>query len=149
MECYSEKVVSYFYFYTITNPDKKVFIDDVYVPINLKTVDNVEITADQLILRARHINVISGVAGHGKSTMLRYLMKNIILFNESDGIPILFELKYFRNGNLEQQLCEWLNDNGLNVNLSFIKQLLMDGRLIIFFDAFDELASDLMDSCVS
>ncbi|MFA0484515.1 MULTISPECIES: NACHT domain-containing NTPase [unclassified Vibrio] len=149
MECYSEKVVSYFYFYTITNPDKKVFIDEVYVPINMKTSDNIEVSAEKLFIKSRHINVISGVAGHGKSTMLRYLMKKIVLEKESHEIPIFFELKYFRDGGLEQQLCDWLNNNGLSVNVSFLEKLLTDGNLILFFDAFDELPSYLMDTCVS
>lgn len=149
MESYLEKVVSYFHFYTIMNPEKKVYIDDVYVPLKLRTPDNFEFTTDKLLFKSRNINVISGIAGHGKSTMLRHLMRNIILSDESDEVPIFFELKYFKEEDIENQICEWLNNNGLNVKLSFIRKLLRQGKLVLFFDAFDELPSELMDICVS
>ena len=145
---YSEKVMQYFYLNTISKPDELVFIDDVYVPIDLSTQGNYTFGTEKLLFKTKNINVISGVAGHGKSTMLRHLMKNVIMSDESDEVPIIFELKYFEEKCLEEQLCQWMINNGLNIKQSFIQKMLRQGKLIVFLDDFDELPSSLMDFCV-
>ncbi|WMB74092.1 NACHT domain-containing protein [Shewanella oncorhynchi] len=144
---YQSKIIGYLYFFTINNPDQKTYIDDIYVPINIETAQGNKFKVESLLSRGRGFSAVSGVAGHGKSTFLRHLMRTLIVDELSEQIPIFFELKYFKDDRIEIQLCEWLNQCGLQVDISFVTKLLREGRFTVLLDAFDELPSDLMDIC--
>ena len=144
---YQEKIVGYLYFFTINNPDEKTYIDDIYVPLNVEIGHGDRFKVETLLNKSRGFTVVSGVAGHGKSTFLRHLMKLLIVDDSTKQLPIFLELKYFYDEKIEVQICKWLNQCGLNVGINFVEKLLLDGRFTVFLDAFDELNSDLMDIC--
>lgn len=70
---YHDKIVEYLYFFTINNPDQKTYINDIYVPLNIEAGKGYKFKVESLLNKGSGFSVVSGVAGHGKSTFLRSL----------------------------------------------------------------------------
>lgn len=124
---------------TLESPDKVFNIDDIYVPIDLnesgrstrlEVDDNTSLDTNKAIL-------IKGLAGQGKSTLLRKLLSNHAKsFNR---LPIFYELKNYSGGLLITEISTSLANQGINLGVETLRQIIKDSNVKVYLDAFDEV----------
>ncbi|WP_372447145.1 NACHT domain-containing protein [Vibrio metschnikovii] len=85
------------------------------------------------------VNIV-GIAGQGKSTVLRKLFVNS--FNKSNKFPFFIELRKLRQLTIFDYLRQHLEDIGVRVKSEVIDGFLSSGRVVIYLDGFDELKSE-------
>ncbi len=101
---------------TIASQDNSVFVDDVYVPISiLKAGHSIpfEITEKTALDDSRAL-LIKGLAGQGKSTILRKLLSNNAKLYER--LPIFYELKNYKGGSIEKAFSDSLVGMGVKIS---------------------------------
>ncbi|SET80793.1 NACHT domain-containing protein [Salinibacillus kushneri] len=139
-------VKKYSYIKTILYKDSPVFLYDFYVHTNLKykneilKVENI----DELLDENRFL-VITGTAGAGKSTLMKFLFLNTIKTKYS--IPLFIELRNFNNSDLsfEDSIYNILKTSGFDLEKKFFLEALKSGKFTFFFDGFDELDYHVKD----
>ncbi|OQO71163.1 hypothetical protein BH747_04000 [Enterococcus villorum] len=102
----------------------------------------------QLINKKKYI-WITGYGGQGKSTLLRYLMLQI-LSNDKNGkqkIPVYIELRKFNSEkyerrNLSKFIYSEMNTLGFELDYESFEFMLKKGRFLFLLDAYDEIISD-------
>lgn len=123
---------------TLAFQDRSVFIDDIFVPLNLKGVNTLSVTVTDttnLDFEGRAV-IIKGLAGMGKSTILRKLLANNARSRER--LPIFYELKNYRGGALEDALSKNLINAGVQISKEQLEAILGDSNVKLYLDAFDE-----------
>jgi len=124
---------------TLISPDKTFNVDDIYVPIDLNesgrktrlevgkftSLDN-----DKAIL-------IKGLAGQGKSTLLRKLLSNHA--KSFTRLPIFYELKNYSGGLLITEISTSLANQGIKLGVETLRKILKDSNVKVYLDAFDEV----------
>lgn len=136
---YYEKLL---YIRTLASQERKLFIDEIYVPLTINeegglTFDVLDSTLLDVGNRAK---VIKGVAGQGKSTILKKLLINNV--RKTEKLPIFYELKNYRGGSLEQAIAESLENYGVGLTAPAISKILEDSTVKLYLDAFDEVQPD-------
>ena len=120
--------------------DRPLPLSEIYVPVSLAGPDthypSVGIT--ELTLTSQP-SFITGLAGTGKSLLMRYLALDAIA--NSEYTPVFIELR--RLSDSECSLQEFLHQTTLELGLRFEEDifysLLSSGRLLLLFDGFDEI----------
>jgi len=130
-------------------PDSDLTLKDVYVEsmINLPEDDNAQQKLEKYLLSwvnepgQRHLSLL-GEYGQGKSTGTLIFTYNLIYnhANQTNRIPILIELRGKSPKSLEplELLGAW--GSLYRIEAQSLMKLLIDGRLIIIFEGFDEMA---------
>lgn len=135
---------------TLASGDKTSNVDDIYVPLRiLKSGSNMPFDVQDtttLDITNRAI-LIKGLAGQGKSTLLRKLLSNNS--KKFTRMPVFFELKNYRGGSLEDAISKSLIENGLKLNALAVKDILSDSNVKLYLDAFDEVAPIYRDELIS
>jgi hypothetical protein len=123
---------------TLASQEQSVFIDDIYIPLNLKGVNTLSmaVTDDTNLDFEGRAVVIKGLAGMGKSTILRKLLANNARSRER--LPIFYELKNYRGGSIENALSKSLNNVGVQISNTQLEAILGDSNVKLYLDAFDE-----------
>jgi len=127
---------------TIAFKKKKVFLNDVYIPLNLYCPETnkeikIETFDEQLFDEADKI-LITDTAGMGKSTLAKKLLVSCI--EQNNGVPILIELRRLsRNKGIVDEIIEQLNPINETIDKQFILDLLKRGDFVFFLDGFDEI----------
>ncbi len=126
------------YVNTLASPESSVYIDEIYVPLTLRGVSTVSLDiGDQSLLDVDGRAVlIKGLAGMGKSTILRKLYANNALSLER--LPLFYELKHYRGGPIENSLSKNLNNSGIKIRAEQLERVLDDSNVKLYLDAFDE-----------
>ncbi|MEM9314392.1 MAG: hypothetical protein AAGA95_07175, partial [Pseudomonadota bacterium] len=147
-EHYEEYCKRHLFVKTLSSPDRDVAIDDIYVPLWLQSecMPSVEITSETSLDMSRSV-LIKGYAGAGKSTILRKLISNTL--RKGVRLPIFYELKNYKGGELCCALSESLKIYGLRLDPPAITTLLRDSNVTLFLDAFDECDPELRNELVS
>jgi hypothetical protein len=116
--------------------DLKQFYCDSYLMIDKKRV-LIHTIGD---LRDKRRVLISGIAGQGKSILLRYLCSSALLAGTI--IPVFIELRRVLNGeSLNEHIKQFLTQIGIpEVGDEVLPLLLGSGKLILFLDGFDEVS---------
>lgn len=86
--------------------------------------------------------VILGNPGFGKSTLIKYMMCKIVENNKVEKIPITIEIKKMTTQNLtiEEYIKNTLNEEyNLKIEMSQLEKLILQNKVIIFFDGLDEI----------
>lgn len=124
---------------TLASQEKAVFIGDIYVPLTLKGINTLSITVDDSSLLDTDCRavLIKGYAGMGKSTILRKLLANCAL--KKDRLPLFYELKNYKGGDLEEALSKSFRNAGINFFEIDICTILQDSNVKLFLDAYDEV----------
>ncbi len=82
--------------------------------------------------------VIRGIAGQGKSILLRHMC--IREFEAGRRLPVFIELRRIQKGeSLLDHISRYLDILGIPVDLDLFKVLSRSGKLVFFLDAFDEI----------
>jgi hypothetical protein len=124
---------------TLFSPDKAVFIDDIYVPLTLKGINTGSVTvSDATILDLPQSAIlIKGLAGQGKSTILRKLLANNLRTKKS--FAIFYELKNYKGGDIEDALESNFKISGVDIDKISIEKILSESTTRLYLDAFDEI----------
>lgn len=115
--------------------DLKEFYCDSHLLINKQRVllKSIEDIGD------RRRVLIYGIAGQGKSILLRYLCSEALFSGKS--LPIFIELRRILKGeSLLEHIQQFFEVIGLpDLELELVKKLLNSGKVILFLDGFDEV----------
>lgn len=127
---------------TIWQVDKAVDLDDFYCDSH--------IIIDAKRKRIRRYSdfgieeniVIQGIAGQGKSMLLRYLCSNEL--EAGDFLPIFIELrKISKESDLLSRIFISFEALGMEMSESLFQAIVNSGKVILLLDAFDEISDDL------
>jgi hypothetical protein len=126
---------------TIWQVDKAVDLKEFYCDSHViigdtrKTVQQVSDLSDQNVL-------IEGIAGQGKSILLRYLCS--VELAKGECIPVFVELRRVTlHDRLNDRIYAAFNALGLSVDDELFKALAESGKILLLLDAFDEVSDDL------
>lgn len=125
---------------TLYSSQHDVFIDDVYVPLYMSPINDLESKYEISNLKyySGGITNIIGKAGQGKSTFLRKILINEL--KEGGAIPVFFELKYLNSdSDLLSQISSWFYRHNLKVSPKGLARLLKHGAIKVYLDGFDEI----------
>lgn len=124
---------------TLVSQDKYFHVDEIYIPIDIMqsgTQSRLQISNLTALDNDRAI-LIKGLAGQGKSTLLRKLLSNNAKrFNR---LPVFYELKNYNGGTLELAISKSLNHFGIKISEYALRKLVSDSNVKIYLDAFDEV----------
>lgn len=134
---------------TIWQIDRSVDLLDFYYPAKvLVTQSTPPIAVDHIsdLPRSRAI-LIEGKIGQGKSVFLRYLCSRQT--TDRGHIPLFIELRKVRpEASLPALVAAAFKGLGLCADEEMLSYLLSSGRVMLFLDAFDEVADNLQASTV-
>ncbi len=86
--------------------------------------------------------LIQGIAGQGKSILLRYLCS--VELARGEYIPIFLELRRVSHSeSLKKRIFTAFEGLGLTVDNEIFEALAISGKLVLLMDAFDEVPDDL------
>ena len=126
---------------TLASGDRSLNIDDIYVPLRLLRAGfstSIEVLDTTTLDNENRAVLIKGLAGQGKSTLLKKLLSN----NSKNfaRLPIFYELKNYRGGSLEKAISNTLISYGLRLGEGAIEEILTNSSVKLYLDAFDEVA---------
>ncbi|MEZ2685162.1 NACHT domain-containing NTPase [Proteus vulgaris] len=129
---------------TLHQREHDILLDDIYFPLTIKNVtnnDEVIIDGDCIIPNPRILNIV-GIAGQGKSTILRKLFQNEIKLNNR--IPFFLELRRIEQGTILDFFKLTLESLGIDINRphNHVELLLQSGKIILMLDGFDEVKAN-------
>lgn len=129
---------------TLHQREHDVLLDEIYYPLTIKNAannDEFTVDGDCIISHSRILNIV-GIAGQGKSTILRKLFLNEIKTNNR--IPFFLELRRVEKGTLLEFLKSTLESLGINIHRSenHVEFLLQSGKIILMLDGFDEVKAN-------
>ena len=129
---------------TLHQREHDILLDDIYYPltiINSANSDEFTVNDECIITHSRILNII-GIAGQGKSTILRKLFQNEIRLNSR--IPFFLELRRIEKGTILEYFKLTLESLGVDINRSsnHVELLLQSGKIILMLDGFDEVKAN-------
>lgn len=138
----------YLSFRTLLSRDVDVYIDEIYHPLRIKPLGNINEPVsliDNLSFDFPKIACIVGKAGQGKTTILRKLFLNHIS-NESQQFPLIITLRRvdWQDSDLSPSrlVKNEFNELGITISEEACSFLLQMNRLKIFFDGYDEVETE-------
>lgn len=132
----------YNYIKTILHPEP-IYLYDIYQPLCISyndkryKTDSIKYLFDEI----SNFITILGDAGSGKSTLTKYLFLNAI--EENVGKPVLIELRNIGNEKLDfrEYIINKIQRKGLSHSKNLTEWLLKHGKIVFFFDGYDEVSS--------
>ena len=142
-EYINSSIEKYKYTKTILYKYEPVLIEDFYVDLDLE-LDN-KIIKTRSVKNLIEINnglIITGIAGSGKSTLMKYLFLNSI--KNEIGIPIFIEIRNIKK-DIFSDLFEILKKSNFPQDVDLFKKILKNGKFIILLDGIDEVSPEIKD----
>lgn len=129
---------------TLHQREHDILLDDIYFPLTIVNVSNKDefiVDNECIITHSRILNII-GIAGQGKSTILRKLFQNEIRLNNR--IPFFIELRRIEKGTLIEYFKSTLESLGVDINRTnnHVELLLQSGKIVLMLDGFDEVKAN-------
>lgn len=126
---------------TIWQIDKTVNLNEFYHPSKI-IIDEKHITVETISTFPEESKVvIEGIAGQGKSILLRYLSGKELKFG--DRIPLFIELRKITPKNsITGLIVKAISDLEIKVDTSNLDLIYSSRKFILLLDAFDEIPSD-------
>lgn len=140
---YHDKIISRILtFKTLNGDGKDVKLNEIYYPLGItRNSDLANITINNgVILKFDGCICITGSAGQGKTTIMRKLFVEELIFGER--FPFFLTLRdvdFDKKKSCVELLLEHLNDCGIDCINEEVTELVSSGKIIIFFDGFDEI----------
>ena len=136
-------IEKYKYTKTILYKDKPVLIEDFYVDLDLELNNKIIDTRSiKNLIEISNSLIITGIAGTGKSTLMKYLFLDSI--KNEIGIPIFIEIRNVKN-DIFSDLFEILKKSNFPQDLDLFKKIFKSGKFIIFLDGIDEASPEIRD----
>jgi hypothetical protein len=142
-EVYVEKYVNRFMkMRTLHSAESDVYLDAIYSPLKLEAQSNgtVFTVDDGFTLDNRQVINIIGIAGQGKSTILRKLFLEELL--KAKRFPFMIELRRVENATIINHLKQQLKDIGLKFGDDDVEILLQSKKVVLMLDGYDEIPSN-------
>ncbi|MCG7852713.1 MAG: NACHT domain-containing protein, partial [Methanosarcinaceae archaeon] len=123
---------------TLWQVDKAVDLNQFYCDSHvILDKERVKIKSIKDLLPRKQI-IISGIAGQGKSILLRYLCGNTL--RQGEYLPVFIELRRILSPDtLELHMILYFKTMGLSLDEKLLRLLLASGKIIILLDGFDEI----------
>lgn len=126
---------------TLHQREHDILLDDIYYPLKLNTAshkDEVVVGDGCTLSHLRIINIV-GIAGQGKSTILRKLFEEEI--KKGLRIPFFIELRRVNDVGLLEYIKRTVEAIGVDINRNsnYFEQLLQSGKIVLMLDGFDEI----------
>ncbi|WP_370976822.1 NACHT domain-containing protein [Enterobacter roggenkampii] len=131
-----------FVFRTLLHGDRNVYLHDVYYPLNIRNTSNnsIVLVEDNTILPAHSPICIVGIAGQGKTTIMRKLfLEELSIKNKFPVFISLRQVEDFHKLSCAQLLLDHLNSKGVEGTIEDARYLCEKGMISFFFDGFDEI----------
>jgi len=134
-------IEKYKYTKTIFYKYEPVLIEDFYVDLDLE-LNNKTIKTQRIenLIEINNDLIITGVAGSGKSTLMKYLFLNSI--KNEVGIPIFIEIRNIKK-DIFNDLFEILKEYDFPQDIDLFEKILKSGKFIVFLDGIDEVSPDI------
>lgn len=125
---------------TIDGKDSLFVIDDIYYPLRFKNNNNESVLLENMIMTGEGcILNITGVAGNGKSTVMKKLLIETI--RKGLRLPFFLELRTLEDNSIVEKLVEIINNCGVKADIDSVESALSSSRIILLLDGFDEISS--------
>ncbi len=132
---------------TIIQLEKEVDLTKFYYPSKVKSGNELLIINEIDDFPYKGNIVLRGIIGQGKSIFFRYLTCREL--TKGVAIPLFIELRKLKKElSLIDNILREIDTYGLNVDEELFDFLSSQGKLIIFFDAFDEVADDIRQDVI-
>lgn len=128
------KTKSFFY------RDEPVLIEKFYIPLKLKFKErNIGNATANNIFRKSNYVIINGLAGCGKSILMKFLVMDIL--KNTNLIPAFIELRELNNRDIDviDLIEETLLQNKLELDTQYFNKAFKEGQFIFLLDGFDEI----------
>lgn len=136
---------------TLHQREHDILLDDIYYPLTLRTASNNDeiIVGDGCTLHHSRIVNIVGVAGQGKSTILRKLFQEEI--KKGARIPLFIELRRIENDGLLEFIKKTIESIGVDINRdsNHFELLLQSGKVVLMLDGFDEIKTSFRNEILA
>ncbi|EKS6398152.1 TPA: NACHT domain-containing protein [Enterobacter hormaechei] len=132
---------------TIHSSEYDVQLKDMYHPLRICGVipsSVPQLVNDGFYIEDQKITNIIGIAGQGKSTILRKIFVEQ-LFN-GDKIPFFIELRKVTQDGIRKSLLNTFTSLNLSPNDIEIEELLKSNKIILMLDGYDEVNSNQKDN---
>lgn len=125
---------------TLHSAEDDVYLDEIYSPLTLQAKSDFEIRVDDNINLdySKVINII-GIAGQGKSTILRKIFLKEI--RRGNIFPFFIELRKLDNSSILNYFKKTLNEVGIDTSDARVEYLLQSRKALLLLDGFDEIPS--------
>lgn len=132
------------YLQTLVFQNQKKKLDDLYVPLTVKIVENkgerrirVDSYPPELVPRYEKVLIVD-TAGMGKSTLARFLFLDCL--RQSAAIPILIELRQLSESRgVIDVLTDEVNPLVPEISGGLLRELISNGGFLFIFDGYDEI----------
>ncbi|MBH0070815.1 NACHT domain-containing protein [Pseudoalteromonas sp. NZS127] len=139
---YTERYVNRFLkMRTLHSAESDVYLNEIYSPLRIVKQGGSEefIVGDTFTLNFnRTVNII-GIAGQGKSTILRKLFLEEIY--KAERFPFFIELRKIEESSILDYLKQQLEDISLSLIEGDVEILLQSRKVVLMLDGFDEVIS--------
>ena len=139
---YTERYVNRFLkMRTLHSAESDVYLNEIYSPLRIVKQGGSEefIVGDTFTLNFnRTVNII-GIAGQGKSTILRKLFLEEIY--KAERFPFFIELRKIEESSILDYLKQQLEDISLSLIEGDVEILLQSRKVVLMLDGFDEVTS--------
>lgn len=130
---------------TLHQREHDILLDDIYYPLTIKNIaneDNITVNDECILSHSRILNIV-GIAGQGKSTILRKLFQNEI--KHGSRIPFFLELRRIENVSILDFLKSTIESLGVDIKYedNLIELLLQSSKIVLMLDGFDEIKAHL------
>ncbi|EAZ7622814.1 NACHT domain-containing protein, partial [Salmonella enterica subsp. enterica serovar Anatum] len=135
---------------TIHSADYDILLTNLYHPLGITSLSpgaTEHKVNDGFYIENQHITNIIGIAGQGKSTILRKLF--IEQIKNGTKIPFFIELRRTGNDGIIKSLENTLINLGLHPTSQAIDELLFSNKISLMLDGFDEVNSKQKDILLS
>lgn len=124
---------------TIDGRNKLFFIEEIYHPLNLTNSKKENVRLDDIIdvSEGKIINII-GVAGQGKSTLMKKILYETI--RKGCRLPFFIELRTLEEKTIIDKIKDELSKFGVKSENKIIESALTSSRMVLILDGFDEIS---------
>lgn len=136
-------IEKYKYTKTILYKYEPVLMEDFYVDLDLELNNKIIDTRSvKNLIEVSNDLIITGIAGSGKSTLMKYLFLDSI--KNGAGIPIFIEIRNVKK-DIFNDLFEILKEYNFPQDIDLFKKIIKSGKFIIFLDGIDETNPDIRE----
>jgi hypothetical protein len=130
--------------------DEPVFIENFYVPLKLifnkQTIGTA--TTKNILSKSNYV-IITGLAGCGKSIIMKYLVSDIL--KNTQLLPVFLELRELNNR--KNDITDFIEETLVNFKLSldenYFHRAFQEGHFVFLLDGFDEIDYDSRENIKS